>query len=499
MKIFVCRPGFRRFVCAVLVLALSLSCGIVCFASPDTQNAPSALPNNDLPVIVVRGLDFGELYLDLGEENEQNAIKRIEASDIIRTLFKAAAAGIRNLSIDKAVDELLYYVDDIFEYLRCDENGVPVYNVSSREYPLAVSNYPDLFSGYIGNEVGIVKTCAEYYGAENTYYFKYDWRLSPLDIADDIDTMVRRALAESGKDKVNLVCCSLGGIEAVAYFTKYGYSSVEKCLLLSSAFCGTYVASDLLNGRVKITADTLYSFVSSAAAGNKALSALLKILKAAGVFGAVSDFGQGFTERYADRAFEIILRDTFGQMPVMWGMMLNEDYDGALNYIFGGREKECAAFLKMIFDLRRMNENKRGLLLEAQRNGVEFAVAAGYNSPVAPVYERADENGDGTLESIPMSGGAVIAPYGKTLGDGYVPAVAGCLSPDNVVDVSPCIFRENTWMVRNGPHVGGDYGSEYAEFILRLLECEGAADVGTFAEYPQFLNYNNGSLTALAS
>ena len=140
-----------------------------------------------------------------------------------------------------------------------DENGDSLYNVNNRKYPESADFYEELRNG-TAYEFGIVRSCIENFGNGHTYYFTYDWRADPFVVADEINSVVEKALSTTGHDKVNIVCCSMGGQMTLAYLTEYGYDKVERCLFMSSTFCGAQVASDLLNGRVKITADTLYNY-----------------------------------------------------------------------------------------------------------------------------------------------------------------------------------------------------------------------------------------------
>ena len=103
-----------------------------------------------------------------------------------------------------------------------------------------------------------------------------------------------------------------------------------------------------------------------------------------------------------------------------------------------------------------------------------------------PVYERSYVNGDMVLETELMSAGATVAPYGKTLGDDYVPEIPGKLSPDKVIDASTCLLPENTWFIKDAPHVPCTYGSELAEMLFWLLSYEGQPTVSTNELYPQF-------------
>ena len=128
-----------------------------------------------------------------------------------------------------------------------------------------------------------------------------------------------------------------------------------------------------------------------------------------------------------------------------------------------------------------------GLINEMIDNGVEIAVVAHYNAPLAPVYENADFNGDGTLETYQMSGYATVAKYGETLGDNYIPEKPEYLSPDNVIDLSTALFPEYTYIIKDATHVGGNYGSEYADFLIWLLTYDGEFYAGASERYPQFM------------
>ena len=128
--------------------------------------------------------------------------------------------------------------------MACDKNGDSVYNVGVKEYPLSAANYEDFPLGD-GHEDGILTEAVSRYGAEYVYYFNYDWRIDPLDAAVKIDEMINRAMTDHGCDKVNIICCSMGGVLTVAYLYKYGYENVNKIVMLSSAFQGTYMVSDV--------------------------------------------------------------------------------------------------------------------------------------------------------------------------------------------------------------------------------------------------------------
>jgi hypothetical protein len=86
-----------------------------------------------------------------------------------------------------------------------------------------------------------------------------------------------------------------------------------------------------------------------------------------------------------------------------------------------------------------------------------------------------------------MSGYATVANYGKTLGDDYVPANPKYLSPDRVVDLSTAILPEYTYIIKGAPHVAGNYGTDYSDFLVWLLSYDGEFYAGASEKYPQFM------------
>ena len=174
-------------------------------------------------------------------------------------------------------------------------------------------------------------------------------------------------------------------------------------------------------------------------------------------------------------------------MPALWGLVQAEDYEPAIEYVFGGRTQENAAFLARTDKLQKMMHDKTALIEEMIENGVKVAVVAHYDIPVIPLYENADFNGDNILETYQMSGYATVAPYGKTLGDDYVASNPKYLSPDRVVDLSTALFPEYTYIIKGAYHVAGSYGTDYSDFIIWLLTSEGEFYAGVNERYPQFM------------
>ena len=61
------------------------------------------------------------------------------------------------------------------------------------------------------------------------------------------------------------------------------------------------------------------------------------------------------------------------------------------------------------------------------------------------------------------------------------------VSPDQCINASTAAFRDETWFVKDAGHIGGIYGSEYSEFLFRLLDADTQPTVDTFEGYTQFM------------
>lgn len=443
------------------------------------------------PVVIVRGMDFGGLRVDAGTENERPAFN-LDVGELLKALAGAVAAGVAERDIDAFFDKVIDYAAYLFDGMAMNTDGTSKHNVSIAQYPHSTENYPEIWAGGAQNESGMARAGAENLPKNHTYLFTYDWRLDPYDVADDIAVMVDRAIAESGHSKVTIVCSSMGGIMTVGYLSKYGYSKVDRCVFMSSTVCGAQVASDALCGRIEITQENLYNYFSvllaDSTGDNAVVAALMKVLYTVGGFKLVEKLGDFILENYQDEVFDRILTPCFAYMPVLWGLIQPEDYDAAVEYLFGDKKDENKAFLARAQKLQNMMANRNALLSDMLDDGVELAIVSHYGRPCIPVYKNSDFTGDSVLETYETSGYATVAKYGETLGDDYVPKYEKYLSPDRCVDLSTAIFPEYTYMIKGAPHVACNYGSDYNRFFLWLVTYDGDEFyAGVSEDYPQFM------------
>lgn len=473
----------KKAVSIILSLTIMLLSFVPAFAKTEDNHIPSKCET--YPVVLIRGMDFGGLTVDYGTENETPAIN-VDIPEIIKSVFKAVFTGIFTFSLDNAFGIVLECAHDIFKYMSIDNKGESVYNIGQPKYPESAENYEELCNGGVG-EFGMIRTCIEKLPDGHTYYLNYDWRLDPFVISDEINKLVNTAIEETGHDKVNIVCCSMGGLMTVAYLTEYGYEKVNRCLFMSSTFCGAQVASDLLCGKIEITADNLYNFLVSLVSDKPAVKFLISGLEKIGMFKGLTKITDFIVENYKSDIYDKVLKPVFCNTLSLWGLVQPEDYETAKKFVFGDKTEENAVIISKADKLNEMMNGRTKLINKMIEDGVEIAVVAHYDAPLAPVYENADFNGDGTLETYQMSGYATVAKYGETLGDDYVAENPEYLSPDRVVDLSTALFPEYTYIIKGATHVGGNYGSEYADFLVWLLTYDGEFYAGANERYPQFM------------
>lgn len=465
----------------ILALVLALSSVLPAFA--EAEHNPETC--TDVPVLVIRGMDFGGLYTDVGTDKQEAAI-RADAKEIVGLAFKGIFKSMLKLSFDPFVESVADVAGGIFEYLKMNPDGTSKHNTGAIQYPLAAENYEGFVNG-VDSEYGMIRAMIEEIG-DHAYYFNYDWRIDPFVVADDINATVERMVAETGHDKVNIACCSMGGVMTLAYLTEYGYDRVNRVCFMSSTFCGAQVCSDLLSGQLEIGADTLYNIAEDGTKDIPVVNFLMKVLKFTGAFKAASLIANKFTDEYVDMVNDRVLIPVFGCNLTFWALLQPEDRQGAIDFIMKGKPENYPELYTKIQALWAMVDGRNALLNEMLENGVQIAVVAHYNKPLIPVFEGAGMNGDGILETYQMSGYATVAPYGETLGDDYVAENPEYLSPDRVVDLSTAILPEYTYIIKGAPHVGGTYGTDYSDFFVWLMTYDGEDFyAGVNPDYPRFM------------
>ena len=481
----------KKFLCVVLSAALFALCAAVPSAAAD--EAPAEPPNTGAPpIIVVSGMNTFPMMLDAGAEGEKQVFPP-ENLNIFSMVFKILPAAFLSLLTgdwNRLADRAIPIVNDILGPIACDGNGDSVNGITVRKFTRSLAYNDDykIFEDGGSNEFAITRRAIELYGPERTYYYNYNWRLDPVGHARELRELVITAKAETGSEKVVLVPCSMGGAQVMAYLAEYGGGDIDMLVSMSSVFCGTYIASDVLSMRIAIERGNILRLIYGM--DNRFLSCFVKALDKIGIVDGLLKIGQNIISSIKDRVFDECLGDIFATMPGLWALVQPEDYEYAKSLTL---DPEKHAVLIDRIDCFYDNVSvKRGEILKAaEAEGMRIAIFSHYGISSPPVFERADAQSDGIVETCFSSGRAVVAPMGEKLPAGYAQQVTGCghshLSPDGIIDASTCMFPEYTWFFKNVAHVGAVYGGDQNDCLFKLIEFEGQPTIHSDGLYPQFM------------
>jgi hypothetical protein len=469
----------KKIVSVVLAIVMVFSITIPVFAQGQTTT------NYDgNPVVIVRGIDFAGLTYEDGTK-----ALSVDLTTLFPLLMQSFMARLEVINEDIVMDTAMDVAYEILSPLACDNEGNSVEPISMVQYPGSMANYPEFVATLDnGSEYGIVKTAVERYGAENTYFFTYDWRKAPETLAEELKGFIDTAKSDSGKDKVNIICASMGGMVTTAYMYYYGSDSLDSVVYLSGAQNGTYVCGEALNGRIVFDTDILLNLIYESTDNNIFMKLFLSIFDSMGVFDTLTKIANDIVADSYDEVNDRVLRDCFGTLCGFWALCPDESFEGGVEAIFGGHEEEYPVLLEKIEETKNFVFATEETLAAAKENGVKISFVSNYNGTLAPVHAKANANGDGVLETELTSNFATVAPLREILtADQLASAPYASVSPDKVIDASTAWFPETTWFVKDAPHVAADYGTGFSEFTFTLLESDVQPNVKTFSQYPQFM------------
>lgn len=474
---------------------------------------PVAFAKEEAPVIVVSGM--GSYPLTDGETGEQVYGPKTET--ILALVGRALPDAVKFLftkdwqALADAVVGDVY--DSIFECMACDEEGNSKHNVTTKTFPLSLDNYPDEWdlSARLADEEAVIAAAIKTVGAENSYFFNYDWRLDPMATAEKLNAFIENVKKAEGCSKVTLIPCSMGGVMTNAYLSKYGNESVCRIIYAMTAYHGMDMVGELLNKNLTLDTKLLTEYLFTFQRDKVDMQILMALLKTVTeMFPALSKGLDGFIDEslfeLSDRVYNEILVKSLGSCPGFWSFVPDNYYEGAKKAMFG--DKLNAEFERKIDEYHYGVQVKAHELMEKVRlNGTEIVLLASYGFVGAPCTTTAYEQSDCLIETYHEAGGATTALWGKTLGDENYEALGTVcvdkshnhVSTDLIVDASTGVYPEYTWYIKYNRHVGLDYDTDCTDFLSWLITAENQPTVHDNESYPQFMHFNNttGKLTSL--
>lgn len=448
----------------------------------------------DIPVVRVFG-DGEPLYNKDGEKifhfSEMASIGgNIEKNDlytsIINVVMPFLVVGLGTGNFDSYYAALEKEIGELFAEARLDENGNPAEGQGvSQERINTMENY--------------LKS-----SKRRDFIFWYDWRLDPYESADSLKTYIERIKAVTGKSKVSVQTFCLGTSVIIAYIDKYGTDDLHGVSFDSPVVNGAELVSEPISGKFRINGNAINRFLADCNATgvfsiDEFINQTLDLLVKTGVIGSVVGIVK---EKLYYKLFEgvtsALALSTFFTWPAYWSSVTEEDYDNAMNYVFGkeGSEKRTkyAGLIKKIenFD-QNIRQRLPEILKQIEADGINIAVVAKYGYQIVPIIESADALADQYVSVKRASFGATTSTVYGTLSEDYIgerisEGKGRYISPDKQVDASTCLFPEYTWFAKGVSHTDRP-DSEY-EILYNTMKADRQLTVDDF-KYTQFMVYDN--------
>lgn len=468
---------------------------ILCLAVVLCSMMPAFAKEPKTAFVVVSGMNTFPLYKD-GEKVFPTQTKTIMklASKIALPLVEF----FKDNDYDKLGDALFPAAAEAFDDLACNTDGSSKYDVSTDLFPLSAGNYPESFMNEVKDEGGVVKAGIEAFGADNTYFFNYDWRLDPLKHADELNKFIKNVKAQTKCDRVALAAFSMGGTVTSAYLYKYGSADVDSVSLCSTAFQGTTCMGSMFSGDLSIDAYGLIRRMAQLTRNDfldELIMFLNEALEAYKINASVDGYINNILTNLNDRLYKELIIPVFGYMPGLWGLVDAENYEKAKDFMLADADP---TLVKSIDEYHYNVQAKAYDVLSSAQKDTTVYITAQYNMQGLPVSDTAtNSNNDFLIDVDYASGGATSAKLGEMLPEGYTQARADGhdhLSADRQIDASTCMLPEQTWFIRDMAHVDYNVG-ESTDFLIRLAKSEKQLTVSDSELYPQFMKYDSKTNT----
>ena len=346
----------------------------------------------------------------------------------------------------------------------------------------------------VKDEGGVVKAGIETFGADNTYFFNYDWRLDPLKHADELNKFIRTVKAETKCDRVALSAFSMGGTVICSYLYKYGSADINSVSLCSTAFQGTSCMGSMFSGDMSIDAYGLIRRMAQLTRNDfldELIMFLNNSLESYKVNTSIDGYINNILTNLNDRLYKELIIPVFGYMPGLWDLVDAENYEKAKEIMLADAD---SALIKSIDEYHRNVQARAYDILKAAEKDTTVYITAQYNLQGLPISESSTtSNNDFLIDVNYASGGAICSKLDETLPEGYTQAKAdghNHLSADRQLDASTCMFPEQTWFIRDMAHVDYNVG-ESTDFLIWLAKSEKQLTVHDSESYPQFMKYDS--------
>lgn len=509
-------------------------CAVMVCSAPLSSVAATI---NVSPVIYIGEMTDNALYSNANKINsavvfDANSSDFLgDIASIVAPVLLAAEVGTQG-----AVTGVANGIKAIMDPILCGPDG------TSSNASVGAWKYTDPISKHKTDEVyttnknlqAFEKAANAYVNSDEIFFFGYDWRLDPVAAAEELCGFIDHVESMTGKNTVAIVAVGYGGVVANSYMYTYQDHFIENVTSVTFYNCpilGNAVIGDFMKGKITRTyeddgslmgaintisgahrGEAFMNFLEDDVTGtfdgiienllgssdlSKLFGNLFMLLVSAIVSG--QDFHKDFGKSYNSFAidadgilYDSFLRDYLRNMPGLWALVPVEDYDDAVEFMFGDDFINPDLHRKME-SYRSVINNTAMTLKLAQLNGINVSVVANYGYQIIPVTASLDDVSDG-IESVKYASAGAVTTDNNT-GEGKYKVCIGehkHVAPDNDIDASYCALPENTWFIKDVAHGDLTKGT-VADFVASLAFSFEQRTIWDDAKYPQYLAYSEYS------
>ncbi len=458
--------------------------------------SPAFASTEKTAYIIVSGMNTFPLY-----DRDGNKVWPLSTSTVLKLVGDILPDVIKYLVTKNSsalADSILPVAYDVFEPISCNKDGESVYDLHTDTFEGRLGERASVFTSHDKDEEGVVHAAIDRFGVDNVFFFNYDWRLDPLNHADDLDRFIKNVKEIDNYKKISLMCFSMGGTIVSSYLYKYGSDEIDTVEFCSTAFQGTSIVGELFRGNLKVDIEGLIDRASQLIRNDTAeqfVNYLNKGLTENGFNIKVSDFANNLINEIGERVYRELLVPVFGYMPGLWALSPQENFEDCKEYML--RDNDNKTLLTRI-DAYHNIQGKLAETLENTLADTNVYITAQYNMRGVPVADAVTvSNNDFLIDCKYASGGATVSELYSTLGEGYEQKLfkgTDYLSPDGQIDASTCILPDKTWFIRDMAHVDYPCSGDAAEFILDLASSDTQQTV-TSTDRSQFMSYDYSAKT----
>lgn len=317
------------------------------------------------------------------------------------------------------------------------------------------------------------------------YQYHYDFRLSPFDHMEALDSYIMDVMEATGATKVNLAGRCLGGGFLMCYLDYY-VKKVEEtgcepyvknvlfdatvhndCSPISDAFSGNITLDSdaierFLNEYIDNDKTTVDGVLDTAVFLNDVILSSYNLLNEVGVVDLALFPIENLYEKLYVGLLPKLLDALMGTWAGYWSAVDTNDFDQALELIYGKEGSAKRTEYKGLVDKliqydEQIAQRQDEILDKCEALGAHFGVITKYGHQMYPFVKSQDQLSDSMVTLESASFGATCAKVGQTLTDDYIAertalGYGDYISADKQVDLSTARFKDTTYVIKNLHH-----------------------------------------------